>query len=52
VANLINSVSKNDEEKPIYNPKEIMFSYSFSENFIYQVVKIRRKNNPEQHTRH
>jgi hypothetical protein len=29
-----------------------MFSYSFSENFIYQVVKIRRKNNPEQHTRH
>jgi hypothetical protein len=41
VANLINSVSKDDEEKSIYNPKEIMFSYSFSEKIIYQVVKIR-----------
>jgi hypothetical protein len=31
MANLINSVLKNDEEKPLYNPKEIMFSCSFSE---------------------
>jgi hypothetical protein len=52
VANLINSDSKNDEQKPLYNPKEIMFSCSFSEKNIYQVAKIRPKNNTEQHTTH
>jgi len=52
VANLINSVSKSDEEKSLHNPKEIMFSCSFSEKIIYQVAKICPKNNTEQHTRH
>jgi len=52
VANLINSVSKSDEEKSLYNPKKIMFSCSFSERIIYQVAKIRPKNNTEHQTRH
>jgi hypothetical protein len=52
VANLINSVSKSDEEKSLYNPKEIMFSCSFYERIIYQVVKLCPRNNTEQHARH
>jgi hypothetical protein len=47
-----NSVSKNDEEKPLHKPKEIIFSCSSSEKIIYQVVKICPKNKIEQHTRH
>jgi hypothetical protein len=52
VANLINSVSKTDEEKSLYNPKEIMFLCSFYERIIYQVVKLCPRNNTEQHTTH